>query len=70
MCSCWRSKSAPGSNTAMGFRMDFAWFARRNPLVLAIFWAYWPQLLLLQLMKISQYLLGEALRAPFFVALK
>lgn len=31
--------------------------------MLAIFWAYWPQLLLLQLMKISQYLLGEALRA-------
>eukprot|EP00913_Durusdinium_trenchii_P003146 g2907.t1 len=31
---------------------------KRHPLIHAIFWVFWPQLLLLQSMKISQYLLG------------
>jgi len=38
---------------------------RSHPLIRAIFWAYWPQLLLLQTMKISQYLLG--LLSPFIL---
>jgi len=38
---------------------------KRNPLITAIFWAFWPQLLLLQIMKISQYLLG--LLSPFIL---
>ena len=38
---------------------------KRNPLMIAIFWAFWPQLLLLQTMKISQYFLG--LLSPFIL---
>ncbi|CAK9098692.1 unnamed protein product [Durusdinium trenchii] len=38
---------------------------KRHPLIHAIFWVFWPQLLLLQSMKISQYLLG--LLSPFIL---